>query len=78
MRRRFDVVVFDQHGKPWMLCECKAPDVPITQATLHQIARYNSTLQAPYLLVTNGEGLWIFGRNESGEYVLEESIPNSP
>ena len=78
MRRRFDLVVYDKYGTPWMLCECKAPDIPISQATLHQIARYNMSLQAPYLLVTNGEGLWIFGKNEDGKYILEESIPNSP
>lgn len=78
MRRRFDVVVYDKHGKPWMLCECKAPEVPIDESTFHQIARYNSTLQTPYLLLTNGAVLWLFGRNESGSYVLEESIPSSP
>ncbi|MEM7372174.1 MAG: type I restriction enzyme HsdR N-terminal domain-containing protein [Bacteroidota bacterium] len=78
MKRRFDLVVYDQHGTPWMLCECKAPGILINQGVLHQIARYNSILQTPYLLVTNGEGLWIFGRNEEGTYILEESIPNSP
>lgn len=78
MKRRFDLVVYDKQGQPWMLCECKAPDVPINQTALHQIARYNSVLQTPYLLVTNGAGLWIFKRNDAGEYLLEESIPSSP
>jgi hypothetical protein len=34
--------------------ECKAPEVKITQSTFDQIARYNMTLNADYLMVTNG------------------------
>ena len=72
-RRRFDVVVYDKHGQPWMLCECKSPDVPFSDAVLHQIARYNQEMQAPFLLITNGSGCWVFERDESGAYEL---VPN--
>jgi hypothetical protein len=34
--------------------ECKAPEVKITQSAFDQIARYNMTLNADYLMVTNG------------------------
>jgi len=52
--RRPDVVVHDRSGKPWMVIECKAPDVPLSQRTLDQAANYNRVLNAPYLFVTNG------------------------
>ena len=52
--RRPDIVVYDRGGQPWMIVECKAPGVPISQETLNQAANYNRTLDAPYLFVTNG------------------------
>lgn len=54
LRRRFDVVVFDRSGNPWLLIECKAPTVNLTRQVFDQAFRYNITLGAPYLSVTNG------------------------
>lgn len=71
-KRRFDVVVFDRSGSPEIVCECKAPEVPITQDTVNQIARYNTVLKAPHLLLTNGKGLVVFSIQESGKYVLNK------
>ncbi len=73
-RRRFDVVVFDREGKPDILCECKAPDVPITQDTINQIARYNTILQAPHLLITNGVGLVLFSMDDTGRFLLNRAF----
>jgi hypothetical protein len=53
---RFDVVVYnrDTH-EPWLLAECKSPDIPITDAALQQILQYHSKLPAcRYWLLTNG------------------------
>jgi hypothetical protein len=46
--------VFNSDGSIAVLIECKAPEVKIAQATFDQIARYNMTLNADYLMVTNG------------------------
>ena len=54
MRRRCDVLVFNQQVEPVLLVECKSAKVPITQRTFEQIAQYNTTLKVPYLLVSNG------------------------
>ncbi|HSD14225.1 MAG TPA: type I restriction enzyme HsdR N-terminal domain-containing protein [Flavobacterium sp.] len=54
LNKRYDVVVFQPDGKIFLLIECKAPEVTITQQTFDQIARYNMTLDAKYLMVTNG------------------------
>ena len=53
--RRADVIVHDRQGDPLLLVECKAPRVSITQDAFDQSARYNIVLQAPYLVVTNGQ-----------------------
>lgn len=52
--KRTDIVVHNRQGKPWMIVECKAPDIPVTEDTLLQAARYNMALQASFLVITNG------------------------
>ena len=53
MRKRADIVVYQQE-KPLIMVECKATNVPISQATFDQIARYNIVLGSQFLMVTNG------------------------
>lgn len=52
--KRADVVVFNRASKPIFIVECKAPEVELTEATLHQIAQYNFELKVDFLLLTNG------------------------
>jgi hypothetical protein len=54
MTKRYDIVVFHPDGSIFVLIECKAPEVNITQNVFDQIARYNMVLHANYLMVTNG------------------------
>ncbi len=54
LNKRTDIIVFDRQGLPYIIVECKAPSVKITQNTFDQIARYNLQLDAPVLMVTNG------------------------
>ncbi|MCP9201118.1 type I restriction enzyme HsdR N-terminal domain-containing protein [Gramella sp. GC03-9] len=54
LTKRYDIVVFEPDGKIKIVVECKAPSVKITQDTFDQIARYNMSLQAEFLMVTNG------------------------
>ncbi len=53
-RKRSDILVYNNLGEKIMVIECKAPSVPITQATFDQAARYNSVYKARWLAVTNG------------------------
>lgn len=54
MNKRFDIVVYNRQHQPWMLVECKAPEVEISEATLHQLLNYQRTTQCRYWLLTNG------------------------
>lgn len=53
--KRYDIIVFDKEGKPWMVVECKAPHIAITQEVMEQAGRYNKTLRAPVIGITNGK-----------------------
>ena len=68
--RRYDLVVFDEEGKPWMVVECKAPHVKLTQEVMEQAGRYNKTLQAPLIGITNGKDNKFFRVDfETGEII---------
>lgn len=54
MKKRYDIVVFNPDGTIYLVVECKAPSIVINQDTFDQIARYNLSLNATYLMVTNG------------------------
>ena len=54
LTKRYDVVVFYPDGKIKVVVECKAPHIKITQEVFDQIARYNLSLKADYLMITNG------------------------
>jgi len=54
MMKRFDILIYNTSGKPYLAIECKAPAVPLTQATLQQLATYNLYLKAEFLMVSNG------------------------
>jgi len=54
MNKRFDIVVYGRDHKPWLLAECKAPDVEITAKTLQQLLNYQRTVQCNYWVLTNG------------------------
>jgi hypothetical protein len=77
LKKRYDIVVFNPDGSLALVVECKAPKVKITQAAFDQIARYNLTLKAPYLMVTNGLNHYFCTMNHNLEsFEFLESLPN--
>ena len=53
-KKRTDIVIYSNLGKPIVIVECKAPEVAIKEETFEQISRYNSTLKIDLGIVTNG------------------------
>lgn len=72
--QRADVVVVDDDGRPLLLAECKAPEVAINKQTLAQAVRYNSVLQARYIILTNGLKHYCC-RYREGRYEQLRSFP---
>lgn len=76
LTRRSDILIYDEEVNPYLLVECKAPKVKITQAVFDQIARYNLTLQVKYLLVTNGIDTFCCAMNyEAQSYRFLGEVP---
>ena len=70
LTKRYDVVVY-KDAKPWMVVECKAPHIPLTQEVLDQAGRYNQTLNAEIVGVTNGAEQRFF----KVDFGTEEIVP---
>jgi hypothetical protein len=54
LQKRSDIIIYDKSGNPFLLVECKAAEVAINQSVVEQASRYNQTIRAKYLAVTNG------------------------
>ncbi|TCJ12422.1 type I restriction enzyme HsdR N-terminal domain-containing protein [Flaviaesturariibacter flavus] len=54
LRKRFDLLVYDASHLPWMLVECKAPEVALAPAVLDQVLRYNISVPVRFIVITNG------------------------
>lgn len=54
LKRRFDLVCYDREGKPYLIVECKAASVVLSQSVFDQVFGYNLIMAAPYVVVTNG------------------------
>jgi hypothetical protein len=75
--KRYDIVVYQPNGDLFLLIECKAPQVKITQETFDQIARYNLELNANYLMVSNGLNHYFCQMDfEKEKYNFLDSLPS--
>lgn len=74
LSQRADVVVYDRGGSPWLIAECKAPSVNLSQDTFLQAARYNFSLNVSYLLLTNGHEHFCLKRG-TNQFEFMESLP---
>ncbi len=77
MNKRYDIVVYQPDGSIFLLIECKAPEVAISQQTFDQIARYNLTLKAEFLMVSNGVNHYFCQMDfENEKYVFLKELPD--
>jgi type I site-specific restriction endonuclease len=59
MKKRYDAVVYDERRNPWMIIECKAPQITLSADTLLQASNYYKNLQCPYLMLSNGANTFV-------------------
>jgi hypothetical protein len=78
LQKRSDIVIHDREGKPWMLVECKAPNIKLTQKAFNQVAVYNMTIGARYVAVTNGMVQYCFVASDQSEVTHLTAFPEFP
>lgn len=70
--KRVDILVRSATMQPYLLVECKAADVALSQKEAEQLARYQITVNAPYSLLTNGRQHIVMHNTEAGIAYLPE------
>jgi len=54
LKKRFDILVYNTNHQPWMLVECKSPEIRMDTPVLEQVLRYGISVPADFLVITNG------------------------
>ncbi|CEN49504.1 type I restriction enzyme HsdR N-terminal domain-containing protein [Capnocytophaga canimorsus] len=77
LKKRYDIVVYTNTGKILLVVECKSPDISINQKVFDQVFRYNLSLQASVLMVTNGlQHYYAMIDYNSNKLLFMESLPD--
>lgn len=74
LRKRFDLLVYDSSHRPWLMVECKAPEVALSEDVLQQALRYNISVPVDYLVITNGNNT-VGWKKEGGGLKMMEQLP---
>ena len=75
MSKRFDIVVYSRDHKPWLLVECKAPEINISEKTLYQLLNYQRSMQCSYWLLTNGLQAFCADASDPSAIKWMQSLP---
>jgi hypothetical protein len=72
LKKRFDILVYDKAHRPWMIVECKSGSVTLNDDTLQQALRYNISVPAVFLIITNGNYTFGWEKRDGQLQVLNE------
>ena len=75
LKKRFDILVYDKEHQPWMMIECKAPSVLLSEDVLQQVLRYNISVPVKFIVITNGEGT-VGWEKRDGELAMLKEMPH--
>jgi hypothetical protein len=75
LKKRFDLLVFDTYHQPWMMIECKAMEVELTEEVLQQVLRYNISVPVEYLVITNGTYTYCY-KTDSLQLNMQTDLPD--
>ena len=77
LKKRFDILVYDSKHEPWLLAECKAPEIKLDQPVLEQVLRYGICIPAEFLLITNGNATMGWRKTGTGLEMIHR-LPDWP
>lgn len=77
LKKRFDILIYDPLHKPWMMIECKAVHIPLSESILQQVLRYNLAVPVPFMVITNGRFCSVFQKS-GGHLTSLADLPDFP
>ena len=77
LKKRFDILVYNREHEPWMMVECKAPEIPLSENVLQQLLRYHISIPVGVLVICNGLQTMAW-RKENNQLQLLQQLPQWP
>ena len=74
LKKRFDILIYNQQHQPWLMIECKAMEIALDENVLQQIIRYNMAMPVAFMFITNGTSVFGWDIKTGGK--LLERFPN--
>jgi len=72
LKKRFDILIYNKNFEPWMLVECKAPEVSLNEEVFKQALRYNMVVPVSYIILTNGNITFGWQKGKSDLHQITE------
>jgi predicted type IV restriction endonuclease len=72
LKKRFDILIYNPSHKPWMMVECKASSIKLSEDVLQQLLRYNISVPVDYMIITNGASTIGWKKENDGLKMLTE------
>jgi hypothetical protein len=75
LKKRYDIVVYNNRLEPLLIVECKAPYIALDKLVVEQALRYNLVVKAKLLMISNGISDLVFNLNNEpvdlSDYISE-------
>lgn len=72
LKKRFDILVYNDSHEPWMIVECKGTDIRLQDNTLQQALRYNISVPVEFIVITNGHYNYAWQKKDGELHPLEQ------
>lgn len=75
VKKRTDILVYSANGEVFMLVELKAPHIKLDKKVLIQLAAYNKSVNAQFMVISNGIETFCFEIDNANEIHYLDQIP---
>lgn len=75
LKKRFDILVYNNDHQPWMMIECKAGEIKLDDSVLQQVLRYNISVPVEFMIITNGNSTYGWQRAGNKLELINELPP---
>ncbi len=72
LKKRFDLLVYDEQLQPWMMVECKSQSVRLDEKVLEQALRYHISVPVRFIVITNGDKTFAWEKKDRGLHAIAE------